>query len=93
MEVHLDAEQRAKGNRRNDKVSKQVRTSDGTIEVESSRDRWASFEPQIIKKRETVLAENLEPRILSMYEFAGHFGSSQGHVRHGHLPRHLGRPD
>ena len=67
MDLHLDSEERGKGNRRNGKVSKRVRTSDGTIEVESSRDRSASFEPQIIRKRETVLAENLEPRILSMY--------------------------
>ncbi|MCJ8166103.1 IS256 family transposase [Pontibacter sp. E15-1] len=67
MDLHLDAEERQQGNRRNGKVSKQVRTSDGVIEVESSRDRSASFEPQIIRKRETVLAENLEPRILSMY--------------------------
>ncbi len=67
MDLHLNQEQRQQGNRRNGKVSKQVRTSDGVIEVESSRDRSASFEPQIIRKRETVLAENLEPRILSMY--------------------------
>ncbi|MCJ8165667.1 transposase [Pontibacter sp. E15-1] len=67
MDLHLDAGERQQGNRRNGQVSKQVRTSDGIIEVESSRDRSASFEPQIIRKRETVLAENLEPRILSMY--------------------------
>ncbi|WP_114778727.1 IS256 family transposase [Botryobacter ruber] len=67
MDLHLDEEERQKGNRRNGKVSKQVRTSDGVIDVESSRDRSSSFEPQIIKKRETILAENLEPRILSMY--------------------------
>ena len=67
MDLHLDSEERQQGNRRNGKVTKQVRTSDGTIQVESSRDRSSSFEPQIIKKRETVLAENLEPRILSMY--------------------------
>ncbi len=67
MDLYLDSEEREKGNRRNGKVSKRVRTSDGTIEVESSRDRSANFEPQIIRKRETVLAENLEPRILSMY--------------------------
>ena len=67
MDLHLDEGERQKGNRRNGKVSKQVRTSDGVIAVESSRDRSSGFEPQIIKKLETVLAENLEPRILSMY--------------------------
>jgi len=67
MDLHLSDEQRGQGNRRNGKVSKQVRTSGGVLEVESSRDRSSDFEPQIIRKRETVLAENLEPRILSMY--------------------------
>ncbi len=43
MDLHLDAEQRQKGNRRNGKVSKQVRTSDGVIEVESSPARGAEL--------------------------------------------------
>ena len=37
MEVHLSAQQRAQGNRRNGKVSKQVRTSDGVIEIRDER--------------------------------------------------------
>src|SRR5699024_4120455 len=31
------------------------------------RDRNSSFEPQIIKKRETVLADSLQDRIIGMY--------------------------
>lgn len=57
----------AKGNRHNGKVTKQLRTLDGVIEVITSPDRLAGFEPQIIRKQEIVLAENLEPRILSLY--------------------------
>ena len=56
MDLHLDQAERGKGNRRNGKVTKQVRSSDGTIELETSRDRSARFEPQLIKKRETILA-------------------------------------
>ena len=81
MDLHLDQEERQKGNRRNGKVSKQVRTSDGTIELESSRDRSSRFEPQIIKKRETVLAENLEPRILSMYGLGMSFRDISAHLK------------
>lgn len=81
MDLHLDSEERKRGNRRNGKVSKQVRTSDGTIEVESSRDRSSGFEPQIIKKRETVLAENLEPRILSMYGLGMSFRDISAHLK------------
>src|SRR6266566_7162791 len=57
MEDHLDQEQRAGGNRKNGKGSKKLKTADGTIDLETPRDRTASFEPQIIKKRETILAE------------------------------------
>jgi len=67
MEGHLDEQQRASGNRKNGKTSKRLKTSDGTIDLDTPRDRTASFEPQIIKKRETILAESLESKIISMY--------------------------
>jgi Transposase and inactivated derivatives len=67
MEGHLDDEQRASGNRKNGKTSKRLKTADGTIDLETPRDRTSSFEPQIIRKRETILAESLESKIISMY--------------------------
>ncbi len=67
MEGHLDEEQRASGNRKNGKTSKRLKTADGTIDLDTPRDRTASFEPQIIRKRETILAESLESKIISMY--------------------------
>lgn len=67
MEVHLDDEQRANGNRKNGKNRKRLKTADGTIDLETPRDRASSFEPQIIKKRETILAESLENKIIGMY--------------------------
>ncbi|HVX00666.1 MAG TPA: IS256 family transposase [Candidatus Babeliaceae bacterium] len=67
LEGHLDEEQRASGNRKNGKTSKRLKTADGTIDLETPRDRTASFEPQIIKKRETILAESLENKIIGMY--------------------------
>lgn len=67
IEGHLDEEQRASGNRKNGKTSKRLKTADGTIDLDTPRDRTASFEPQIIKKRETILAESLENKIIGMY--------------------------
>ena len=67
MEGHLDDEQRSNGNRKNGKTSKRLKTADGTIDLDTPRDRTSSFEPQIIKKRETILAESLESKIISMY--------------------------
>lgn len=67
METHLDEAERSTGNRRNGKTSKDIRTSSGTISVDTPRDRASSFEPELIRKRETILAESLESKILGMY--------------------------
>ena len=67
LESHLDEAERSSGNRRNGKTSKDVRTSDGTITVNTPRDRNSSFEPELIRKRETILAESLESKIIGMY--------------------------
>lgn len=37
-------------NRRNGKNRKQVKTSDGSFELETPRDRNSSFEPELVKK-------------------------------------------
>jgi len=67
LDAHLDDAERKEGNRRNGRTSKTVQTSDGPVEIETSRDRNATFEPDIIKKRETVLADTLESKIIGMY--------------------------
>lgn len=67
LESHLDAEERLSGNRKNGKTRKEVRTSSGTISIDTPRDRSSTFEPELIRKRETILAESLEQKIIGMY--------------------------
>ena len=67
MDSYLDEEERVKGNRRNGVQRKQLKTGEGTVELETPRDRHSSFEPQLVKKRETILAESLEEKILGLY--------------------------
>lgn len=59
MDAHLTDEERQLGNRRNGKMQKQVQTPLGEVTVSTPRDRNSSFEPQFIKKRETILAEGV----------------------------------
>lgn len=54
-------------NRRNGKMQKQMQTSMGEVTVSTSRDCNSTFEPQFIKKRETILAEGVSDRILGFY--------------------------
>lgn len=67
MDEHLDEGERVKGNRRNGTSRKMVKSSDGAFELETPRDRESSFNPEIVKKRETILADNLEKKIIGMY--------------------------
>jgi transposase-like protein len=67
MDAHLTDESRLSGNRRNGKMPKQVQTPVGEITVETPRDRDASFNPQFLKKRETMLAEGMADRIIGLY--------------------------
>ena len=81
MDHHLDRPERADGNRMNGKTRKQLRTTEGVIELEGNRDRLGSFEPSIVKKRETILAESLEPRILGMYGHGMSFRDMSSHLK------------
>ena len=67
MDAHLTEEERQMGNRRNGKMQKQVQTPLGEVTVSTPRDRNSSFEPQFIKKRETILAEGVADRIIGLY--------------------------
>ena len=67
MDAHLTQESRESGNRRNGKMQKQVQTPIGDITVTTPRDRDASFDPQFIKKRETMLSEGMADRIIGLY--------------------------
>lgn len=67
MDAHLTEDERSCGNRRNGKMQKQVQTGLGEVTVSTPRDRNSSFDPQFIKKRETILAEGVADRIIGLY--------------------------
>lgn len=67
LEGHLDQDERQSGNRKNGKGSKVLKTSAGSIEINTPRDRLGSFEPEIVKKRETIMAASLEDKIIGLY--------------------------
>jgi len=81
LDSHLDDDERREGNRKNGKTSKTLQTSGGPIELETSRDRNATFEPELVKKRETVLADTLEKKILGMYGLGMSFRDISSHLK------------
>lgn len=71
MQEHLGYEKhspegRGSGNSRNGKTSKKVRGDFGEIEISTPRDREGSFEPKIIKKRQSSVG-NFTDKIVSLY--------------------------
>jgi len=64
---YMDEEQRGKGNRLNGKSRKQVKSTSGAFELETPRDRDSTFEPKVVSKRQVVLNEDLEQRVLNLY--------------------------
>jgi transposase-like protein len=68
MDKHLQEESLEEGgNRRNGISTKTIKTNSGSFELEVPRDRNSSFEPQLIRKRQTVLTEELDNKILALY--------------------------
>jgi transposase-like protein len=53
-------------NSRNGYTSKIVKTEDGQFELETPRDREGSFEPKLVKKRQTRFT-SMDDKILSLY--------------------------
>jgi putative transposase len=68
------------GNSRNGKSRKKVKGDFGEIEIETPRDRNASFEPKILPKGETRFS-GFDDKILSMYARGMTTRDIQGHLK------------
>lgn len=81
MEAHLDEAERAHGNKRNGKGSKRIKSSVGEFEIETPQDRQSTFEPEIVKKRQQILAENLEDKIIGLYGLGTSYRDISAHIK------------
>lgn len=82
LEGHLSSDEsgREVGNKRNGKGRKTVKSSHGEVDIETPQDRHSSFQPQIIEKRQRILADNLEKQILAMYGLGNSLRDIQDHI-------------
>jgi len=81
LENHLQENKEDEINRRNGHGSKQLRTSEGSMELSTPRDRSGSFEPEIVKKRQTILADNLESKIIGLYGLGMSLRDIAAHIK------------
>lgn len=54
-------------NRRNGYTRKTMKSSSGTFELDTPRDRDGEFEPQFVKKNQTKLSEEIDSKVISLF--------------------------
>lgn len=68
-------------NSRNGHSSKNLRTSFGNVSVDVPRDRKGEFDPQILRKNQTSITQDIEEKILSMYAKGMSTSDIETHIR------------
>jgi len=81
MDGHLNETERLEKNKRNGVRSKTVKTSHGNIEVNTPQDRNSTFQPEIIKKRQTILQDQLSEKIIGLYGLGMSYRDITAHIK------------
>lgn len=79
IDSHLGQEISA--NRRNGKSRKTIKSLNGNFELQTPRDRAGSFSPQLVKKHQTTLNDEIEQKIISMYGLGMSYQDISGHLQ------------
>ena len=77
LESHLSKEIK---NRKNGKSSKTIKSSAGEFELEVPRDRNGTFEPQLVKKHQTHMSDQIEQKILALYALGNSYSQISEHI-------------
>lgn len=81
MAGFLSENERERGNKRNGKKTKRVKTFDCEIDISTPQDRLSSFEPQLIQKRERILSDNIAPQVIALYGLGNSFRDISNHIK------------
>ena len=79
LDDHL--KERKNKNRRNGHTQKNIQSSLGGFDIFSPRDRNASFEPQTVSKRQRVISEDMDKKILGLYGLGMSYSDIQHHLK------------
>lgn len=67
-------------NRKNGISSKTMKSEMGSFELDVPRDRAGTFEPQIVKKNQTYMSDQIEQKILSLYALGNSYAQICDHI-------------
>src|SRR5690606_10122267 len=78
LDEHLDAEDAP--NRRNGSSAKTIKGPTGSFELKTPRDRSGTFEPQLIKKHQTQLTDELERKVIALFALGNSYQDIRTHI-------------
>jgi len=78
LDQHLETD--PEPNRKNGTSSKTLKHGSGSFELNTPRDRNGTFEPQLIKKNQTTLNDEINTKILSMFSMGMSYRDINKHV-------------
>jgi transposase-like protein len=79
IDSHLARE--VTSNRRNGKSKKTVKTLNGSFDLNTPRDRAGTFSPQLIKKHQTTISDEIEEKIIAMYGLGMSYKDISAHLQ------------
>jgi len=78
LETHLS--QDLTRNRKNGTSSKTMKSANGTFELDTPRDRNGSFEPELVKRNQTHMSDELESKMLSLFALGNSYSQIADHI-------------
>ena len=68
-------------NRKNGYTRKTMKTSSGSFELDTPRDRQGTFEPQLVKKHQTHLTDEIDRKILGLFAIGMSYQDISQHIK------------
>ncbi len=81
MEHYLGESKKEEENRKNGKSRKTVRSAYGDFELETPRDRNGGFEPEIVKKRQVTLTDEIDQKITKLFSLGMSYEDISDNIR------------
>lgn len=78
LDEHLASE--SQPNRKNGYSKKTVKSAAGEFELQTPRDRSGTFEPQLVKKNQTHLTDDLERKVLALFALGNSYQDIRTHI-------------
>lgn len=82
MQAELEAHLASEGtpNRKNGGTSKTMKSAAGPFVLNTPRDRAGTFEPQIVKKHQTHLTDELERKVIALFALGNSYQDIRCHI-------------